>query len=53
MFLALLTGIGVWWSSKNHADALPLMEVAPQAGLPGVQMDPDFSPDGNQVAFVA
>jgi Tol biopolymer transport system component/DNA-binding winged helix-turn-helix (wHTH) protein len=50
--LVLLAGIGIWWSSKNHADPLPPIEVAPLAGLPGVQIDPDFSPDGNQVAFV-
>jgi Tol biopolymer transport system component/DNA-binding winged helix-turn-helix (wHTH) protein len=50
--LLLLAGIGIWWSSKNRADALPPIEVAPLAGLPGVQMDPDFSPDGNQVTFV-
>ncbi len=52
MLLVLLTGIGIWRSAKNRADALPPIEVAPLAGLPGVQMDPDFSPDGNQVAFV-
>jgi Tol biopolymer transport system component/DNA-binding winged helix-turn-helix (wHTH) protein len=50
--LILLSGFGIWRSSKNHADALPPMEVAPLAGLSGIQMDPDFSPDGNQVAFV-
>jgi Tol biopolymer transport system component/DNA-binding winged helix-turn-helix (wHTH) protein len=52
MLLALLTGIGIWWSSKNYADALPPIEVAPLAALSGVQSDPNFSPDGNQVAFV-
>ena len=39
--------------SRTRADApLPPIEVAPLAGLPGVQIEPAFSPDGNQVAFV-
>jgi Tol biopolymer transport system component/DNA-binding winged helix-turn-helix (wHTH) protein len=50
--LVLLAAIGIWRSLKNRAAALPPMEVAPLAGLPGIQMEPDFSPDGNQVAFV-
>ncbi len=50
--LILLSGFGIWRSVKNRANKLPPMEVAPLAGLPGIQMDPDFSPDGNQVAFV-
>jgi len=51
--LALLSGIGVWRFSRNRADpSLPPIEVAPLAGLPGVQIEPAFSPDGNQVAFV-
>src|SRR6202171_2014024 len=51
--LALLSGIGIWRSSKNRADApLPPIEVAPLAGLPGGQGEPAFSPDGNQGAFV-
>jgi Tol biopolymer transport system component/DNA-binding winged helix-turn-helix (wHTH) protein len=50
--LVLLAGIGIWLASKNHADPLPPIEVAPLAGLPGIQMDPNFSPDGKQVAFV-
>jgi Tol biopolymer transport system component/DNA-binding winged helix-turn-helix (wHTH) protein len=50
--LVLLAAIGIWRSLNNRAAALPPMEVAPLAGLPGIQMEPDFSPDGNQVAFV-
>ncbi len=50
--LLLLSGFGIWRSAKNRADALPPIEVAPLAGLPGVQTEPDFSPDGKQVAFV-
>jgi Tol biopolymer transport system component/DNA-binding winged helix-turn-helix (wHTH) protein len=51
--LVLLSGIGVWRFSRHRAEApLPPIEVAPLAGLPGVQIAPAFSPDGNQVAFV-
>ena len=53
LILILLTGIGIWRSSRTRAEApLPPIEVAPLAGLPGVQIEPAFSPDGNQVAFV-
>jgi Tol biopolymer transport system component/DNA-binding winged helix-turn-helix (wHTH) protein len=50
--LVLLSGIGIWRLARNRADALPPLEVAPLAGLPGGQIEPAFSPDGNQVAFV-
>ena len=51
--LALLSGIGVWRFSRNRVYPVLLpIEVAPLAGLPGVQIEPAFSPDGNQVAFV-
>jgi Tol biopolymer transport system component/DNA-binding winged helix-turn-helix (wHTH) protein len=50
--LVLLSGIGIWRFARNRADALPPLEVAPLAGQPGVQIDPAFSRDGNQVAFV-
>jgi len=51
--LILLSGIGIWRFSRNRVyPALPPIEVAPLAGLPGVQIEPAFSPDGNQVAFV-
>ncbi|PYV80910.1 MAG: hypothetical protein DMG93_17295 [Acidobacteria bacterium] len=51
--LAVLSGIGVWRFSRSHAQApLAPIEVAPLAGLPGVQIEPTFSRDGNQVAFV-
>ena len=51
--LTLLSGIGIWRFSRNRVyPALPPIEVAPLAGLPGVQIEPAFSPDGNQVAFV-
>jgi Tol biopolymer transport system component/DNA-binding winged helix-turn-helix (wHTH) protein len=47
----LLSGIGIWRSSKHRADALPPIEVVPLVGLPGFEYSPAFSPDGNQVAF--
>jgi Tol biopolymer transport system component/DNA-binding winged helix-turn-helix (wHTH) protein len=50
--LTLLSGIGIWRSSKNRAASLPPIEVVPLAALPGGQIEPAFSPDGNQVAFV-
>ena len=50
--LVLLIGIGVWRSLNKRSDPLPPIEVEPLAGLPGYQMAPDFSPDGNQVVFV-
>jgi Tol biopolymer transport system component/DNA-binding winged helix-turn-helix (wHTH) protein len=50
---ALLSGIGIWWFAGNRAEApLPPVDVEPLAGLPGYESEPDFSPDGNQVAFV-
>jgi DNA-binding winged helix-turn-helix (wHTH) protein len=50
--LTLLSGIGIWRSSKNRAASPLPIEVVPLAGLPGGQIEPAFSPDGNQVAFV-
>jgi len=51
--LVLFSGIGIWQFARARSEApLPPIEVAPLAGLPGGQIDPAFSPDGNQVAFV-
>lgn len=50
--LVLLCGIGIWRFARNHAEApLPPIEVVPLVGLPGLESEPAFSPDGNQVAF--
>ena len=50
--LVLLSGIGIWWYARNHAEApLPPIEVVPLVGVPGLEFKPAFSPDGNQVAF--
>ena len=38
-------------SRKQSDIPLPPMEILPMAGLPGYEVEPAFSPDGNQVAF--
>ncbi len=50
--LALFSVVGIWKFARNRSDKLPPLEVAPLVGLPGVQIEPAFSRDGNQVAFV-
>ena len=52
MLLVLLSAIGIWRLVRNHAEAsLPPMEIVPLVGLPGLESEPAFSLDGNQVAF--
>ena len=48
--LVALFGIAVWRFVRLRM-ALPPIEVVPLVGLPGMENDPAFSPDGNQVAF--
>ena len=48
--LVAFGGIAVWRFVRSRA-ALPPIEVVPLVGLPGMEKDPAFSPDGNQVAF--
>jgi Tol biopolymer transport system component/DNA-binding winged helix-turn-helix (wHTH) protein len=48
--LVALCGIAVWGFIRSRT-ALPPIEVVPLVGLPGMENDPAFSPDGNQVAF--
>jgi Tol biopolymer transport system component/DNA-binding winged helix-turn-helix (wHTH) protein len=51
--LILLCGLGLRRYSRNHAAApMPAIEVVPLTGLSGNEIQPAFSPDGNQVAFV-
>ena len=59
--LILLSGIGIWRSSKNRADARPPIEVAPRAGFSQRRLtaNPDdiplmggvISPDGKYLAY--
>jgi Tol biopolymer transport system component/DNA-binding winged helix-turn-helix (wHTH) protein len=51
--LAVLSFVGVWRLIAKHFDPpLPSVELVPLAGMPGYELDPAFSPDGTQVAFV-
>ena len=51
----LLAVLGFWFAYRRIVESSlsPAVEVVPLAGLPGYEMNPAFSPDGNQVAFVA
>jgi len=52
VLLILFSGIGIWRFARNHAEAsLPSIEMVPLVGLPGIEFEPAFSPDGNHVAF--
>jgi Tol biopolymer transport system component/DNA-binding winged helix-turn-helix (wHTH) protein len=42
----------VWWSAFRSAPALLLPKIVPFTSFPGNEMQPTFSPDGNQIAFV-
>jgi Tol biopolymer transport system component/DNA-binding winged helix-turn-helix (wHTH) protein len=47
--LVLVAAVEILRLSRGHAEA-PL-EIIPMAVLPGYEVEPAFSPDGNQVAF--
>ena len=51
---ALVVSIAIlgvtWWQLSRSAAPAPL-EVVPLTALPGVERQPSFSPDGNQIAF--
>jgi Tol biopolymer transport system component/DNA-binding winged helix-turn-helix (wHTH) protein len=49
LILVLAAGVEILRLSRGHAD-VPL-EIVPMAVLPGYEVEPAFSPDGNQVAF--
>jgi Tol biopolymer transport system component/DNA-binding winged helix-turn-helix (wHTH) protein len=48
----LISGIAIWRFTRNHLAASLPVEIVPLLGLPGLEFDSSFSPDGNQVAFV-
>ena len=51
--LIALCGIGIWRFVEKRPDPrLPSVEVVPLAGMPGYEVGPAFSPNGNQVAFL-
>jgi Tol biopolymer transport system component/DNA-binding winged helix-turn-helix (wHTH) protein len=48
----LSSTIAIWRVGKTPADStLPSLEVVPLVGMPGYEIGPAFSPDGNQVVF--
>jgi Tol biopolymer transport system component len=50
--LFLLSTIAVWRLTRQPPDSpLPSIEVAPLVSMPGYEIGPAFSPDGNQVVF--
>jgi Tol biopolymer transport system component/DNA-binding winged helix-turn-helix (wHTH) protein len=50
--VVLILGIGGWWFHQRRTESsLPPVLVVPLAGLRGAELNPAFSPDGNQVAF--
>jgi Tol biopolymer transport system component/DNA-binding winged helix-turn-helix (wHTH) protein len=50
--LLLLSTIALWrLARKPTGSLLPSVEVVPLVGMPGYEMGPAFSPDGNQVVF--
>ena len=49
LFLVLLAGMEIRRLLRGHTE-MPV-EIIPMAVLPGYEVEPAFSPDGNQVAF--
>jgi len=54
--VALLAALGavvaIWFLRSGTTASEPSLTVVPLSTYPGFQMQPSFSPDGNQVAFV-
>lgn len=52
--LALFLPVGgiVWWAAFRPSLTLPPPQLIPLTSFPGNEMQPSFSPDGNQIAFV-
>jgi eukaryotic-like serine/threonine-protein kinase len=49
----ILIGVGVWFLYFRSAPKaiLPPLKVIPFTSLPGVELEPSFSPDGSKIAF--
>jgi Tol biopolymer transport system component/DNA-binding winged helix-turn-helix (wHTH) protein len=50
--VGLLVSTAVWWVAFRRPAELPPPRVIPFTSLRGNEMQPSFSPDGNQIAFV-
>lgn len=50
--LGLLVSAAVWWIAFRSSPKLPPPQLVPFTTLRGNEMQPTFSPDGNQIAFV-
>lgn len=50
----LVLGLGLWLSLRSGRSSFPSTdsEVRPLTSFPGIEGDPDLSPDGRQVVFV-
>ena len=50
--LAVVIGVSVWLTLFRRSPALPPPKIVPFTAFRGNEMQPSFSPDGNQIAFV-
>lgn len=50
--LGLMISAAVWWIAFRRSPPLPPPQIVPFTAFPGNEMQPSFSPDGNQIAFV-
>lgn len=46
-----LVSIGILWFALQPSKSVPFVEEVPLIGQTGLEVNPAFSPDGNQVAF--
>jgi Tol biopolymer transport system component/DNA-binding winged helix-turn-helix (wHTH) protein len=48
----VVVGAAVWWIAIRRSPELPPPRIVPFTSLRGYEVQPSFSPDGNQIAFV-